>query len=165
MLQIAIILAWLTALGLMIYLATQALKRRLRGGRRERLEFRKIRRFRRQHRFDEQRRRWVRKRDGVVVTTEAHEDRWFRVTIFGWLLFILGKAIGFRKSSNEGAIPRAHATAICIFVFRPGFGPAGCLLGLSSKMRRQSARLPIELPTADSTKPPPRNRLRCRTAR
>ena len=33
MLQIAIILAWLTALGLMIYLATQALKRRLRGGR------------------------------------------------------------------------------------------------------------------------------------
>jgi len=89
MLQIAFILAWLAALGLMIYLATQALKRRLRGSRRERLESRTIRRFRRQHRFDEQRRRWVRKRDGVIVTTEAHEDRWFRVTVFGWLLFIL----------------------------------------------------------------------------
>ena len=45
MLQIAIILAWLTALGLAIYLATQALRRRLRGDRRERLEARKIRRF------------------------------------------------------------------------------------------------------------------------
>ncbi|MFZ1068572.1 MAG: hypothetical protein WAN42_23975, partial [Pseudolabrys sp.] len=102
MLQIAIILAWLTALGLMIYLATQALKRRLRGGRRERLEFRKIRRFRRQHRFDEQRRRWVRKRDGVVVTTEAHEDRWFRVTIFGWLLFILWEGYWISEIVERG---------------------------------------------------------------
>src|SRR4029077_2254299 len=89
MLQIAIILAWLAALGLMIYLPPQTLKRRLRGGRRERLESRKIRRFRRQHRFDEQRRRWVRKNDGMLLSGQAHEDHCFRVIIFGWLLFIL----------------------------------------------------------------------------
>ncbi|MGB7012367.1 MAG: hypothetical protein WBD97_18430 [Pseudolabrys sp.] len=147
MLQIAIILAWLTALGLMIYLATQAFKRRLRGGRRERLEFRKIRRFRRQHRFDEQRRRWVRKRDGVVVTTEAHEDRWFRVTILGWLLLILWEGywiseIVERGRDTKGSLQLPYVFLFFVLVLVPLFVYWVC----RRKMRRQSARLPIELP-------------------
>lgn len=147
MLQIAIILAWLAALGLMIYLATQALKRRLRGGRRERLESRTIRRFRRRHRFDEQRRRWVRKRDGVIVTSEAHEDRWFRVTVFGWLLFILWEGywiseIVERARDTKGSLQLPYVFLFFILVVVP---LAVYWVG-RRKMRRQSARLPIEVP-------------------
>jgi hypothetical protein len=147
MLQIAFILAWLAALGLMIYLATQALKRRLRGGRRERLESRTIRRFRRRHRFDEQRRRWVRKRDGAIVTSEAHEDRWFRITVFGWLLFILWEGywiseIVERARDTKGSLQLPYVFLFFILVVVP---LAIYWVG-RRKMRRQSARLPVEIP-------------------
>jgi|SRR6478609_6629008 hypothetical protein len=147
MLQIAFILAWLAALGLMIYLATQALKRRLRGGRRERLESRTIRRFRRRHRFDEQRRRWVRKRDEAIVTSEAHEDRWFRITVFGWLLFILWEGywiseIVERARDTKGSLQLPYVFLFFILVVVP---LAIYWVG-RRKMRRQSARLPVEIP-------------------
>jgi len=147
MLQIAIILAWLAALGLMIHLATQALKRRLRGGRRERLESRKIRRFRRQHRFDEQRRRWVRKHDGMIVTSQAHEDHWFRVMIFGWLLFILWEGywiseIVERARYTKGSLQLPYGFLFFMLVIVTLVVYWVC----RRKMRRQSARLPIELP-------------------
>jgi hypothetical protein len=147
MLQIAIILAWITALGLMIYLATQALKRRLRGSRRERLESRTIRRFRRRHRFDEQRRRWVRKRDGVIVTSEEHEDRWFRVAIFGGLLFILWEGywiseIVERARDTKGSLQLPYGFLFFVLVVVPLVIYWLC----RRKMRRQSARLPIEIP-------------------
>jgi hypothetical protein len=147
MLQIAIILAWVTALGLAIYLATQAVNRRLRGDRRERLEARKIRRFRRRHRFDEQQRRWVRKRDGVIVSTEAHEDRWFRITFFGWLLFILWEGywifeIVERARDTKGSLQLPYVFLFFVLVFVP----LAIYWVWRRKKRRQSARLPIELP-------------------
>ena len=147
MLQIAFILAWLAALGLMIHLATQALKRRLRGGRRERLESRTIRRFRRQHRFDEQRRRWVRKRDGVTVTTEAHEDRWFRVAVFGWLLLVLWEGYWIWEIIERGRDTQGPLQLPYVFLFfMLVFVPLVIYWVCRRKMRRQSVRLPIELP-------------------
>jgi hypothetical protein len=147
MLQIAIILGWLLALGLTIYLATQALRRRLRGGRRERLEARTIRRFRRRHRFDEQQRRWVRKRDGVIVSTEAHEDRWFRIAFFGWLLFILWEGywifeIVERARDTKGSLQLPYVFLFFVLVLVP----LAVYWVWRRKKRRQSVRLPIELP-------------------
>jgi predicted membrane protein len=67
MLHIAIILGWLIAFCLILYLATQAIKDRLLERRQRKRALRKIRKFRRHHHFDEKRQRWVRNVDGVVV--------------------------------------------------------------------------------------------------
>jgi UDP-N-acetylmuramyl pentapeptide phosphotransferase/UDP-N-acetylglucosamine-1-phosphate transferase len=70
MLHFAIIFGWVIAFGLMVYLATQAIKRRLLDRRRKKRALRKIREFRRHHHFDEKRQRWVRNVDGVVLTDD-----------------------------------------------------------------------------------------------
>ena len=67
MLHIAIILGWLIAFSLMLYLATQVIKDRLLERRRRKRALRKTRKFRRHHHFDEKRQQWVRNVDGVVV--------------------------------------------------------------------------------------------------
>ncbi|MGB6915910.1 MAG: hypothetical protein WBE42_24645, partial [Pseudolabrys sp.] len=88
MAHIMIILGWLIAVGLAVYLATQAIKRRLVGGRRRKSEFRKLREFRRRHHFDDKAQRWVRKADEVQLVDEVAEDHRFRLVLFGWILFV-----------------------------------------------------------------------------
>jgi hypothetical protein len=75
MLNIVLILAWLVAVGLALYLAPRAVKFRLRGRQQRKLARRKIRDFTRLHRFDEGKQRWVRKDDGVVLVNEVIENR------------------------------------------------------------------------------------------
>ena len=97
MLQIVIVFGWLVAFGLMIDLATQALKHRLWGRQRRKLRFRKVREFINHHHFNQKRRRWVRSADGVDVIDEASEDRWFMLTILGWLLFVVWEGYWFSE--------------------------------------------------------------------
>ena len=95
MAHIMIILGWLIAVGLAVYLATQAIKRRLVGGRRRKSEFRKLREFRRRHHFDDKAQRWVRKADEVQLVDEVAEDHRFRLVLFGWILFVLWEGYWF----------------------------------------------------------------------
>ena len=89
MLNIVLILAWLVAFGLAVYLATRAVKFRLRGRQQRKLAHKKIRDFTRHHRFEERQQRWVRKDDGVVLVDEVIEDRRLNLVVLGWLAFVL----------------------------------------------------------------------------
>jgi hypothetical protein len=94
MLNIVLILAWLIAFGLAVYLAPRAVKFRLRGRQQRRLARRKIRDFTRLHRLDERQQRWVRK-DGVVLVDEVIEDRRLNLVVLGWLAFVLWEGYWF----------------------------------------------------------------------
>ena len=92
MLHIVIVLAWLIALGMALYLATRAIKHRL-WGRQERTRVLKSsREFRRHHHFDEKQQYWVRNVDQVPLIDDSLRDRRFYLTFWGWLLFILWEA-------------------------------------------------------------------------
>jgi hypothetical protein len=95
MLNIMLILTWIVAFGLAMYLATRAIKFRLRGRQQKKLERRKLRDFMRHHRFDERQHRWVRKDDGVVLVDEVIEDRRLNLVVLGWLAFVLWEGYWF----------------------------------------------------------------------
>lgn len=97
MLQIVIVLAWLVALGLVVYLAKQAITRRWRGRRQRKISARNLREFRKHHHFDTIRRQWVRNVDQVAVVDEASEDRRLILAILGWLLFFLWEGYWFSE--------------------------------------------------------------------
>jgi len=101
MLQLVIILGWLFALGLAAYLATHAIKRRLLGAQSRRLAFRRLRRFRRHHRFDQKAQQWVRKADGARIIDEVAEDRRFRFIFFGLILFVLWEGYWLLEVANR----------------------------------------------------------------
>jgi hypothetical protein len=88
MLHIVIILGWLIAVCLAVYLATRAVKNRLFGRRRRKQTLRKIRKFRRHHHFDETHQRWVRN-DGAVLIDEVSENRRIDLVVLGLLVFVL----------------------------------------------------------------------------
>jgi hypothetical protein len=144
MIQIVIVIGWLFALGLMMYLATQAIKNRLSGGRRKKLEIGKLQKFRRHHHFDEKQHRWVRKHDGVTVIDDADEDRRFRLTFFLLLLFILWEGYWlweiverFRNASHPLELPYGFLFFILVVV------PLVVRLLFRRKMRRESVQLAI----------------------
>jgi hypothetical protein len=89
MLHIVIVLAWLIALGLAVYLATKAIKHRLWGRQERRRALKRIREFRKHHHFDDKRQYWVRNVDHVALIDDSVQDRRFILTFWGWLLFIL----------------------------------------------------------------------------
>jgi hypothetical protein len=89
MLQIGLVVAWLIALGLVIHLATTAIKARLLG-RRVRKQARKTaREFRKNHHFDPKQKRWVRNVDQVALIDHSAEDRRIFLLFVFWLLLIL----------------------------------------------------------------------------
>jgi hypothetical protein len=89
MLHIVIVLAWLIALGLAVYLANRAIKHRLWGRQERRRVLKRSREFRRHHHFDDKRQYWVRNVDQVPPIDDSIKDRRFSLTFIGWLLFIL----------------------------------------------------------------------------
>ena len=153
MLHTAIILGWLIAFGLAVYLATHAIKRRFLGRRRRSSEFRKLRDFRRHHYFDEKGARWVRKVDGEQLIDEVAEDHRFRLVFLdGSSLSSCGKAIGFLNLSNASRKPlvryNCHTSScfsswlffrlrcICSFVGDCGVQLSHCRLGSSGSVIR-----------------------------
>jgi len=145
MLQIVIIFGWLVAFGLMVHLAREAIKRRLRGRRWRKLAFRNIREFRRHHHFDHKRQRWVRSADGVVLTDEASEDRWFMLTILGWLLLVVWEAYWlseiknrFSESTRPWELPYPSLFIVLVVL------PLAVYLFFRRRRRRRAVRLPEE---------------------
>jgi hypothetical protein len=144
MLQIAIILGWLIAFGLMVHLVTRALKHRQLGRKHRKLAFRKIREFRRHHHFDDKRQRWVRNADGVVIIDEANEDRRFMLALLWWLLFVPWEgywlweiAERFSKTTHPWQLPYVFLFFMLVVVPLAGY------LFIRRRMQQGSARLPI----------------------
>jgi hypothetical protein len=142
--QIAIIIGWLVAFGLMIYLAKEAIKHRLWGRQERKLRFRKAREFRRHHHFNEKRRRWVRSVDGVNVIDEASEDRWLMLTILGWFLFVVWEIYWLlevveRFTTSTKPLQLPYPTLFFFLVVIP----LAVYLFFRRRRRRQRARVPV----------------------
>jgi hypothetical protein len=138
MLIIVLILAWLIAFGLAVYLAKRAVKFRLRGRQQRKLPHRKIRDY---HRFDERQQRWVRE-DGVVLVDEVIEDRRFNLVVLGWLAFVLWEGYWFweiaQRYSETNRLQLPYVFLFFILVVIP--------LAVYSFIRRRirrSARQPV----------------------
>src|SRR5262245_10242930 len=143
MLHIAIIFAWIVAVGLAVYLAARAIRYRLLGRQRRKHALRKIRAFRRRHRFDEKQQRWVRKTDGVALIDEVSEDRRFVLVSFALLLFVLWEGYWlleiverFSKSTHPWQLPYMFLFIIMVVIPLAGY------LFVRRLMRR-SARVPF----------------------
>jgi hypothetical protein len=145
MLQIVIILGWLVAFAMVMYFAPQAIKHRLLGRRQRKLRFRKVREFIKHHHFDRKRRRWVRSVDGVEVIDEASEDRWFMLTILGWLLFVVWEGywlseIVERFSMSTKPLQLPYPSLFVVLVV----APLVVYLFFRRRRMRRSARIPEE---------------------
>jgi hypothetical protein len=145
MLQIVIILGWLVAFAMVMYFAPQAIKHRLLGRRQRKLRFRKVREFIKHHHFDRKRRRWVRSVDGVEVIDEASEDRWFMLTILGWLLFVVWEGywlseIVERFSISTKPLQLPYPSLFFVLVVAPLI----VYLFFRRRRMRRSARIPEE---------------------
>jgi hypothetical protein len=143
MLQIVIILGWILAFGLAVYLATHAIKRRLLGRRRTKSEFRRLRDFRRHHHFDEKAARWVRKVDGKQLVDEVVEDHRFNLVFFGWALFVLWEgywffelAQRFSETSRPLELPYFFLFFILVVL------PLAVYLFFRRRLRRSARSLP-----------------------
>src|SRR5512137_122498 len=145
MLQIVVILGWLVAFGMVMCFAPQAIKHRLSGRRQRKLRFRKVREFIKHHHFDRKRRRWVRSVDGVEVIDEASEDRWFMLTILGWLLFVVWEGywlseIVERFSISTKPLQLPYPSLFFVLVV----APLVVYLFFRRRRMRRSARIPEE---------------------
>ena len=143
MLHTAIILGWLIAFGMAVYLATHAIKRRFLGRRRRSSEFRKLRDFRRHHYFDEKGARWVRKVDGEQLIDEVAEDHRFRLVFFGWVLFVLWEGYWlfelvqrFWETSRPLQLPYVFLFFILVVL------PLAVYLFFRRRLRRSAQSLP-----------------------
>lgn len=143
MLHIVIILGWLIAFGLVVYLATHAIKRRFLGRRRRSSEVRKLRNFRRHHYFDEKEARWVRQVDGEQLIDEVAEDHRFRLIFFGCVLFVLWEgywffelAQRFSETSRPLELPYVFLFFILVVI------PLAVYLFFRRRLRRAAHSLP-----------------------
>jgi len=141
MLIIVLILAWLIAFGLAVYLATRAVKFRLRGRQQSKLPHRKIRDY---HRLDERQQRWVRK-DGVVLVDEVSEDRRLNLVVLGWLAFVLWEGYWFWEiaqsysEANRLQLPYVFLFFILVVI------PLAVYSFIRRRIRRSARRGPLYL--------------------
>jgi hypothetical protein len=146
MLNIMLILTWIVAFGLAMYLATRAIKFRLRGRQQKKLERRKLRDFKRHHRFDERQHRWVRKDDGVVLVDEVIEDRRLNLVVLGWLAFVLWEGYWFWEiaqryfETNRLELPYMFLFFILVVI------PLAVYLFIRRRIRRSARRAVGSLP-------------------
>ena len=149
MLNIVLILAWLIAFGLAVYLAPRAVKFRLRGRQQRRLARRKIRDFTRLHRLDERQQRWVRK-DGVVLVDEVIEDRRLNLVVLGWLAFVLWEGYWFWEIAQRYSETNRLQLPYVFLFFILFVIPLAVYLFIRRRIRR-SARRPVDsLPHSSS---------------
>ena len=141
MLNIMLILAWLIAFGLAVYLAPRAVKFRLRGRQQRRLARRKIRDFTRLHRLDERQQRWVRK-DGVVLD-EVIEDRRLNLVVLGWLAFVLWEGYWFWEIAQRYSETNRLQLPYVFLFFILFVIPLAVYFFIRRRIRR-SARRPVD---------------------
>jgi hypothetical protein len=143
MLQIVILLGWVLALGLVVFLATESFRHRRWGRQRRKRAFRKLRRFKKYHHFDPKLGRWVRNDDGSVLVDEAGDDRRLVLILVGCLLLIVWEGYWiseiverFSRATHPLQLPYGFLLLMLVGV------PLGVYLYLRRRLRR-SARIPI----------------------
>ena len=144
MLNIVLILAWMVALGLAVYLATRAVKFRLRGRQQRKLAHRKIRDFTRHHTFDERQQRWMRK-DGVVLVDEVVEDRKLNLVVVGWLAFVLWEGYWIWEIAQRYFETKRLQLPYVFLFFILVVIPLGMYLFIRRRLRRSTRRGPVDL--------------------
>lgn len=118
MLNILIIIGWLLAIGLMLYLAKELVKDRFRARRERKLAIRNAIRARRREQFMENRRRWAEINTGVIqprpAEAAAYAERRQKQNqrLFGWVVFLLWEGYWiveivdqFKKSETPLQLP------------------------------------------------------------
>ena len=145
MLNIVLILAWLVAVGLALYLAPRAVKFRLRGRQQSKLARRKIRDFTRHHRFDERQQRWVRKDDGVVLVDEVIEDRRLNLVVVGLLAFVLWEGYWIWEIAQRYSETHRLQLPYVFLFFILVVIPLAVYLFIRRRIRRSKRRDPLYL--------------------
>lgn len=118
MLNMLIIIGWLLAIGLMLYLAKELVKDRFHRRRERKLAIRNAIRARRREQFMENRRRWAEINTGVIqvrpaeVAAYAERRQTQNQRLFGWVVFLLWQGYWvveivdqFRKSDKPLQLP------------------------------------------------------------
>ena len=116
MLQIGLVVAWLIALSLAIYLASTAINARLLGRRVRRQAEKTARKFRKDHHFDPKQKRWVRNVDKVALVDHSAEDRRIFLIFIFWLLFILWE-VYWGLEIREQYVTRGRLELPYVFLF------------------------------------------------
>lgn len=133
---ILIILGWLIVLGCLFYLAADAGKNRLRERREKKAAARKIQEFKKRHHYDEKRRQWVRKSDGVVLPDASDDFR--SLTPFGYLALVVWEIFW---AAEIAATP--HLSQIpYLFLLAMMVGVPFAVRGLSRSVLWPSGQLP-----------------------
>lgn len=146
MLPILMILAWLIALGLAVYLAHRAIKHRVAGRQRKRQVLTRFQEFRKHHHFDQNQGYWVRNKDRVALVDETAEDRRFTLIALAWLLFVLWEGYWLFEiweryaASQRFDLPYGFLFLITVAV------PLACYWFIRRKLRRLRMRPPNGLP-------------------
>ena len=143
MLQIAILLGWVVALGLVVFLATESLRPR-RGGRQRRTRaLRQRLKFKKHHHFDPKRGRWVRNDDKSFVVDQAADDRRLVLILVGCLLLIVWEGYWiseiverFARATHPLQLPYGFLLLMLVGI------PLAVYLYFRRRLRR-SARIPI----------------------
>jgi hypothetical protein len=143
MLQIVILLGWVLALVLGVFLATESLRHRRWGRQRRKRALRRQLKFKRHHHFDPKRGRWVRNDDGSVVVDETADDRRLVLILVGCLLLIVWEGYWiseiierFSRATHPLQLPYGFLLFMLVGV------PLGVYLYFRRRLRR-SARIPI----------------------
>jgi hypothetical protein len=143
MLHIAILLSWVVALGLVVFLATESLKHRRWGRQRRKRALRKLLKFKKHHHFDPKRGRWVRNGDESFVVDQAADDRRLVLILVGCLLLIVWEGYWiseiverFSRATHPLQLPYGFLLLMLVGV------PLAVYLYFRRRLRR-SARIPI----------------------
>lgn len=118
MLNVLIIIGWLLAICLMLYLAKELVKDRFHRRRERKLAIRNAIRARRREQFMENRRRWAEINTGVIQTRPAEEEAYAErrqrqnQRLFGWVVLLLWQGYWvveiidqFKKSDKPLQLP------------------------------------------------------------
>jgi hypothetical protein len=143
MLQIVILLGWVLALVLVVFLATESLRHRRWGRQRRKRALRRQLKFKRHHHFDPKRGRWVRNDDGSVVVDETADDRRLVLILVGCLLLIVWEGYWiseiierFSRATHPLQLPYGFLLFMLVGV------PLAVYLYFRRRLRR-SVRIPI----------------------
>jgi hypothetical protein len=143
MLQIVILLGWVVALGLVVFLATESLRHRRWGRQRRKRALRKLLKFKKHHHFDPKRGRWVRNDDKSFVVDQAADDRRLVLILVGCLLLIVWEGYWiseiverFSRATHPLQLPYGFLLLMLVGI------PLAVYLYFRRRLRR-SARIPI----------------------
>ena len=146
MLNILIIIGWLLAICLMLYLAKELVRDRFRARRERKLAIRNAFRARRRQQFMENRRRWSELNTGVIqprpaeAATDVDRRQRQNQKMFGWVVLLLWQGYWvveiidqFRKSDNPFQLPYFFLFIVMVVI-------PYCIYRFSRRRRRLARR-------------------------